>query len=203
MFSKYKDSFLLAIIIILFILNVILGYLLTSSRSEKETEYSLLKNKIAFDSVLVSNLINFTKTSCIINQQNYIDLFYNIFPEWKGSIHVVVYVSESQCKTCLKKALIDFSLLQSRTNFKDFVILGDFENEQRYNNLINQLNIQIEHKYFKLGIEEIRKIEYPIIFIVDENSLIKYFFIPDLFPDLRSRYFYEILEPYLKSKATN
>lgn len=122
------------------------------------------------------------------------------YPQWEGNKHIVMLFNNKQCITCIQNILLDFSLVNQKTGFTNFFILGCFENKNDYLEVINQLDNEFRHEFLVDKYNLLRKLKHPIVFIVDDKLNIKYIYSPDLLPEERNWYFYSLITQYINMK---
>lgn len=123
------------------------------------------------------------------------------YSQWVGNKHIVMLFTNNQCITCVQKILLDFSLVNQKTGFTNFSILGCFENENDYHEVINQLDNEFRYEFLVDNYNLLRKLKHPIVFMVDEKVNIEYIYSPDLFPEVRNWYFYSLVTQYINMKT--
>ena len=190
----------LYIIVALLLLNLflILRFLIYKNRVEEEqkNDLLLLENysiQVSAFEKYVANQIDLEKDlPLIISSLNL------ICKHSRGKI--VLVFNENYCFSCIQKILQDFSLLSDRTTFKDFDILGAFDSKKEFLQMKQELNVNYSFNWIHSNNETIHSLSYPFVFLLDTNSEIKFVFSPEILPDLRTWYFYTLLEEYISKK---
>jgi hypothetical protein len=183
---------------ILLILNVYLAERLRNdTRNVKETVIQY-ENKLIMDSLEIQNLKAGLSQIFWFSKSETRQFFRKIFPEWKGEEKLILFIRKGQCLACIKASVMDFELLQQETGYKEMVILGDFDKKEDFYHTIYKINPDFTYTLVQINSYFPFFCEYPSVFILNRDYLVKYFFIPEFFPELRGEYFYNVLLKYLK-----
>ena len=190
-----KINILLKITIgILFSLNIYLGYLLRGIQMKMNREISalVLKNKI--DSVKFDKTQKLLRFEYLLEEE-----LINQIPEYfgfQGINHIMVLFSEKHCQSCVKEIIMNFSYLKQVTGFDRFAILGVFQDSLTFALTAENLDAEFTHLYLGPFNKNSVKLNSPVVFTIDMEGRIGYFFSPDVYPEIRQWYFMDLLKRY-------
>jgi len=188
-----NKSFLRLTIILLIIFNIILGmaFLLNNQKKDKLTKTlnnKILENRLNHENINHSILFHYLLESNFQKTK-----YWKNYPEIEKSYFIVLF-NRGQCMSCVKKIIIDFSFLKQKTGFDRFALMGAFNDSLSFFQTADSLDGEFRHIYLFPFDKELLNYPYPVVFEIGVNKNINYFFVPELFPELRKLYFYTFLK---------
>ncbi len=142
----------------------------------------------------------------------YIELSMKLFSESKKNMNekedvlfnnsdkVVFYIRDEACVGCVLSVLQDLDILSDNIGYKKILVIGSFSNEENFWNIIGSYSELFKcHNCPELKIMDESEFNYAI-FLVTSDNRICLFYINELFPEYRQKYFREILPEYFNSK---
>lgn len=195
--NKNGYSLLKVFVIFLFILNIILGFFFWINNANAVKSIKILKNKVQFDSIRNKNIDNSVLFMYLLEENLRNTVNWEKYLE-SGESYFFVLFNSHQCKSCIKEIIIDFSYLKQSTGYDRYALMGTYNDSLSFFQTADSLDGEFKHVYLFPFDDALLQYPYPVVFQLDENKDIRYFFVPDLFPEMRRWYFYT----FLKSRCT-
>lgn len=185
------------LIIVLILLNCLLAFkILVYKKSIKANQQKISVIKENYSS-LIHGLESYIDRQIQLEKDLHVVISSIDHFKQNNRSSIVLIFSENYCFTCIQRILQDFSLLNDRTGFNDFIIIGAFESEEEFSQIQKKLNVDFECSWIYNNNVTIGRLIYPFVFVLNPNSEIRFLYSPEILPDKRSWYFYTLLEEYI------
>jgi len=190
-------SFFIISCTVLILLNIYLNLRIRGYKNEIEVNKNNLNYKEQSIKKLELGLSNFYQKDIIYKNR---DSIQRNCPELVNLLSsgdkIIFYVQKGACGVCIIKLLQDLSILEETIGIGNVIIATNAGNKAQPFEFkdFNFPTIYISNFYFPQ-----RYSMEPILFVIDNQMNIKMFYLPEILPQFKEKYFKEYLPAYFKN----